>query len=438
MSKKKRESAAVLRDVFWRITSFEWLEAAYRKARKQKRYRPEVLAFSNDLDSNLLRIQEQLRNGSFVFGPYRRHWVYVPKRRLVMALPFDSRVVQWAIYLLLNPFYDRQMIEDSYACRIGKGSLAAIKRLQYWLRLIRNKPGDWYYLKLDISKYFYRIDHEVLMRILKRRIEDPELLALLDTIINRNGERFGLPRFRTAEETPEEDWLEDVGMPIGNLTSQLFANIYLNELDQFCKHVLRIRYYIRYMDDVIILADSKEKAHAYKDRIADFLLTSLHLDLNGKTAIRPADSPLEFVGYIATAKRLKLRKATVRRIKNSFRAICRKYFAGRMTHEEFVRRVASYQGMIVHAENRNLRRRLNQIYLNAKRTAEMSDLKIIESLCYVCDLQNKIIHAQSAQLAQLGAVCMTDEIAEADRRLRSLLGPDETMPPDGCNAPVRQ
>ena len=438
MSKKKRESAAVLRDVFWRITSFEWLEAAYRKARKQKRYRPEVLAFSNDLDSNLLRIQEQLRNGSFVFGPYRRHWVYVPKRRLVMALPFDSRVVQWAIYLLLNPFYDRQMIEDSYACRIGKGSLAAIKRLQYWLRLIRNKAGDWYYLKLDISKYFYRIDHEVLMRILKRRIEDPELLALLDTIINRNGERFGLPRFRTAEETPEEDWLEDVGMPIGNLTSQLFANIYLNELDQFCKHVLRIRYYIRYMDDVIILADSKEKAHAYKDRIADFLLTSLHLDLNGKTAIRPADSPLEFVGYIATAKRLKLRKATVRRIKNSFRAICRKYFTGRMTHEEFVRRVASYQGMIAHAENRNLRRRLNQIYLNAKRTAEMSDLTIIESLCYVCDLQNKIIHAQSAQLAQLGAVCMTDEIAEADRRLASLLGYDEAMTPDGGNAPVRQ
>lgn len=435
MSKEKPEGAEVLRDVFQRITSFEWLDAAYRKARKQKRYRPETLAFSNDLDSNLLKIQKQLRSGFFVFGPYRRHWVYVPKRRLVMALPFDSRVVQWAIYLLLNPFYDRQMIEDSYACRIGKGSLAAIKRLQYWLRLIRNKPGDWYYLKLDISKYFYRIDHEVLMRILKRRIEDPELLALLDTVINRNGERFGLPRFRTAEETPEEDWLEDVGMPIGNLTSQLFANIYLNELDQFCKHILRIRYYIRYMDDVIILTDSKEKAHAYKDRIADFLLTSLHLDLNGKTAIRPADSPLEFVGYIATAKRLKLRKATVRRIKNSFRAICRQYFAGRMTHEEFVRRVASYQGMIVHVENRNLRKRLNQIYLNAKRTAEMSDLKIIESLCYVCDLQNKIIHAQSVQLAQLGVVCMTDEIAEADRRLRSLLGPDETMTPDGSNAP---
>ena len=425
MSKKKPKEMTVLRDAFQTITSFEWLERAYRNARKQKRYRPETLLFTHDLDANLLAIQEALINGTFQFGPYRRHWVSIPKRRLVMALPFDSRVVQWSIYQLLNPFFDRLMISDSYACRVGKGSLAAIQRLQYWLRLVRNRPGQWHYLKLDISKYFYRIDHSVLMDILKRRIDDTRLLELLDNIINCSGECFGLPRFADPEDTLPEEWLDDVGMPIGNLTSQLFANIYLNELAQYCKHILHVRYYIRYMDDVIILAPDKKQAHEYRERIAAFLRDELHLDLNSKTAVRPADSPVEFVGYIATARRLKLRKATVRRIKNSFRAICRKYFSGRFTREEYRRRVASYQGMIAHCESRNLRARLNQIYRREREAAHMSDIETIMKLCGICEEMARIIAEQQSVIAQSGAVnAMEGRIEKVKEEYVRVIGAD--------------
>lgn len=356
-------SKQILQNAFHDITEFAWLEEAYRNARKQKRYREEILEFSNDLDANLLRIQEEVRDGSFKFGPYRRHWISVPKRRLVMALPFDSRIVQWSIYLLLNPFFDRMMIEDSFACRKGKGALAAAQRLQYWMKEAQGKR--WYALKLDISKYFYRVDHEILLEILGDRIKDPQLMNLLKVIIDCDGERFGLPRFTSPDELDDSEWLSEVGMPIGNLTSQLFANIYLNELDQFCKHVLRIHRYDRYMDDIVILAPDKKTARWWQMEIAAFLEKRLHLDLNKKTSIRPAER-VEFVGFIVSAHKLRLRKQTTRRIKSAFRGICKRYFSGELTREEFDRRVASYKGMIQHCDADKLRKRLNEIYLHAK------------------------------------------------------------------------
>lgn len=353
------------------MISFPWLERAYRNARKQKRYRDEILAFSNNLDANLHEIQEKLESGNFHFGPYRRHWIYIPKKRLVMALPFESRIVQWAVYQELNPFFDRMMIEDSYACRKNKGSLAAAKRLQYWIRITQKKPQKWYALKLDISKYFYRVDHDVLLKILSERIKDQQLTELLRNIIDCDGERFGLPRFMGPDDAEDADWLEGIGMPIGNLTSQLFANIYLDQLDQFCKHKLRIRRYIRYMDDVIALAPDKETANSWKEQIAVFLRERLHLDLNKKTAVIPVNR-IEFVGYIVTAKNLKLRKQTTRRIKSAFRGICGKYFANEMSQKEFDRRVASYKGMIQYCEADNLRKRLNEIYAKEKKRHEQS------------------------------------------------------------------
>ncbi len=359
----------VLQDVFPEMTTFEWLERAYRNARKAKRYRDEILKFSNNLDSNLLRVQKEMLDGTFRFEAYRRHWIYVPKKRVVMALPFYSRIVQWSIYQELMPFYDRLMIEDSYACRKEKGSLAAALRVQYWMKLIDGKPNQWYVLKLDISKYFYRVDHAVLMDILRVRIKDERLMRLIDIIVNTEGEKFGLPRFVGPAEATEDDWLTDVGMPIGNLTSQLFANIYLNELDQFCKHVLHVHFYARYMDDIILILPDKETANRCKAEIGKFLLERLHLDLNSKTSIRPAER-VEFVGYIITARGLRLRKQTVRRIKSSFRGICRKYFAGELSKDEFDRRVASYEGMIQHCENEGLRARLNEIYLHAKEASQ--------------------------------------------------------------------
>lgn len=360
----------VLQNVFPEMTSFEWLERAYRNARKSKRYRSEILKFSSDLDANLLEIQKQMREETFRFETYRKHWIYVPKKRVVMALPFFSRIVQWSIYQELNPFFDQFFIEDSFACRKNKGALAAVLRVSYWMKLIDSKPGKWYVIKLDISKYFYRVDHAVLMDLLKARIKDEKLLRLLDKIINCEGEKFGLPRFVGPAEAEEDDWLTDVGMPIGNLTSQLFANIYLNELDQFCKHVLHVRFYARYMDDVVLFAPDKETANYYRAEIGKFFLERLHLDLNNKTSVRPADR-VEFVGYIITANTLRLRKDTIRRIKAAFRGICAEYFAGELTQEEFDRRVASYKGMTDHCDNEGIRRRLNEIYIRAREKSKL-------------------------------------------------------------------
>lgn len=345
------------------VCCFGWLLEAYRNARKGKRYRAEIMTFSAHLEDNLLVIQNGMVTGDYELGPYRKLWVYVPKKRLVMALPFPDRIVQWSLYQYLNPIYDKLFIEDSYACRKGKGSHKAAKRLQYWMRQVERKPGPgWYVLKLDISKYFYRVSHEKLLAILARRVKDPDMMAFLRAVIDCRAEPFGLPRGRKPDDTAPEEWLYDVGMPIGNLTSQLFANIYLNELDQFCKHRLKIHYYIRYMDDVIILGPDKETLQAWRSEIEAFLRDELALDLNDKTSIRPMRQGVEFVGVRIWPTHMKLRKSTVRRLKAEVRKFSERYAAGIYSREDFDRRIASVRGILDHTESASLRGRLNEIY----------------------------------------------------------------------------
>ena len=170
------------------------------------------------------------------------------------------------------------------------------------------------------------------------------MMAFIRSVVNSKAEPFGLPPGRAPQDTPPEDWLYEVGMPIGNLTSQMFANIYLNELDQYCKHQLKIHYYIRYMDDIIILAQDKEVLHAWKAEIETFLKEELFLDLNRKTSIRPIKQGIEFVGVRIWATHMKLRKSSVRRIKREVHKISKEYAAGIMAQDAFDRRAASIRG----------------------------------------------------------------------------------------------
>lgn len=367
---------ATIRNAWPVVCSFGWLLEANRNARKGKRYRAEVMGFTARLEDNLFAVQQGMMDGSYELGPYRKLWVYVPKKRLVMALAYPDRIVQWSLYQYLNPVYDKLFIEDSYACRVGKGSHKAAKRLQYWMRQVDRKPGPgWYCLKLDISKYFYRVNHEKLLSILERRIKDPDMMAFIRGVVNSTAEPFGLPRGRSPQDTPPEEWLYDVGMPIGNLTSQLFANIYLNELDQYCKHVLKIHFYIRYMDDVIILAQDKETLQRWKATIEVFLWDELALDLNDKTSIRPIRQGVEFVGVRIWATHMKLRKSTVRRLKREVRKISALYAAGDMSREGFERRVSSIRGLLKHTESASLRWRLNEIYRAEMEKADQKKLQ---------------------------------------------------------------
>lgn len=152
-------------------------------ARKCKRYRQEVLGFTNNLEEYLYDMHDQLINHTYKVGEYREFYIYEPKKRLIMALPFYDRVIQWAIYQIINPIFAKGYIADSYACIDGRGAHQAVQRLHYWLRQVDRKPQKWYYLKLDVAKYFYRIDHDALVAILRKKIMDKDLMKLIERII---------------------------------------------------------------------------------------------------------------------------------------------------------------------------------------------------------------------------------------------------------------
>ena len=345
-----------IKNMYAQICAFDNLYTAYVHARKSKRYRREVLKFSANLEDNLIIIQEILTQKIYRVGSYREFFIYEPKKRLIMALPFIDRVVQWAVYQLLNPIFIKGYITDSYACIEGRGTHMAVKRLQYWLRQVDRKPGKYYYLKLDISKYFYRIDHQVLMDILRKKIKDPDLLWLLDIIVNSDTHNFGL----LLGENPGEETvrLKDKGMPIGNLTSQMFANLYLNELDQYIKRHLSIPYYVRYMDDVIILDNDKKRLHQLKDTIDRFLQTRLKLDLNNKTAIRPVSLGIEFCGFRIWSTHIKLRKKTALKMKRNIKRLQRKYSQGELNFKQVNNSMQSYFGVMKHFNSQRFRNKI--------------------------------------------------------------------------------
>ena len=347
---------------FEEISSFQNLYDSYLKARKGKRGRYDVGLYTYNLERNLIETEKELRDETYEVGEYHRFFVREPKKRLVMSLHFKDRVVQWAIYKKLMPIYDKTFIEDSYGCRIGKGSHRASNRLQYWLRQVHRKPGKWYYLKLDISKYFYRVDHEILLKILAKRIRDEKLMRLLEKIINGK-EPFGLPAGYGPDELPREQWLATTGMPIGNLTSQLFANIYLNELDQYCKHALKIHYYVRYMDDVIILGNDKKKLQEIRRKIEEFIHQELRLNLNKKTAIRPVDVGIDFVGFMTWGTHKKIKKSTAKRMKRAMKHLTILMATNQITREAFERSMASYRGILMQAKADGLKKKLNEIYI---------------------------------------------------------------------------
>lgn len=295
----------IYKNLFEKIVSFENLLRASQLTQKGKRFNPDTRCFNFFLENELFKLQEELTGGTYRPGNYRQFFVNDPKKRLISAAPYRDRVVHHAFCNIIEPIFDKTFVYDSFACRIGKGTHKAVFRAQSFLRKNR------YVLQCDIRKYFPGINHEILFNILSRKIEDKKTLWLTRLIIDSVK---GL-KLLSDEEAKENSFYnaETTGMPIGNLTSQFFANLYLNELDYFIKFKLREKFYIRYMDDFLVFGNDKAHLCKTKEAIRDFLEKTLRLKLhNKKSTIFPVKLGVEFLGFKIFSDHRKLKKQNVR------------------------------------------------------------------------------------------------------------------------------
>lgn len=334
--------AKTYKNIYPGIYDFQNLHAAYLQARAGKRYRQEVLQFSARLEENLIQLQNELVWKTYKTGKYREFLVLEPKRRNVSALPFRDRVLQHAVVAIIGPIWENRFVYDSYACRPGKGTQAGANRAQEFLRKIKQEYGKVYALKADISKYFASIDHKTLKLLIRKRVACDSTLSLLDNVIN---------------STPGP-----TGIPLGNLTSQLFANIYLHELDEFVKYQLLEKYYVRYMDDFVIIHQDKSYLHDVRRKIECFLWQHLRLHTNAKTQVFPVGTvrgrALDFLGYRIWPRHRKLRKDSIRRINKRLRYLQALYANDIIDAGQLNASVMAWLGHARHAKSDGLRAKL--------------------------------------------------------------------------------
>lgn len=347
-----------IRNVYYEITSFHTLMIADTHVSKGKRENTERLRFYDNREGNLEEISTLLRAGKVPKVEYHSFYVYVPKVRKVIFIDYWSKVVQRAIYDVLNPKICRTFIEHTYACVKGRGQLAAMEQLYTWMRETRTSGTEWYYYKFDVAKFFYRIDHEILMDICRKKIDDPRTVDLLGYYINNDAVPFGMPLDANQLTITEEQMLYDLGIPIGGGLSHMLGNMYLDPLDQFCKRVLVIKRYIRYMDDIIILDNDKERLKEYGRRMTQFLEERLHLNFNNKTALRPVRVGCEFVGFVIYNDHVILRKSTTLRMKRTLRKTRQDYHDNLITFKEANATMQSYLAMLSHVDCKKFKEKL--------------------------------------------------------------------------------
>ncbi|MCP5010474.1 MAG: hypothetical protein GY942_10880 [Aestuariibacter sp.] len=288
------------------LFSLENIYQAYRQCRKRKRNTVNAMKFEQNLEENLITLHEELTSGSYKPDRSVAFLVQKPKRREIFAADFRDRVVHHLLVGYLEPSWERRFIHDSYACRKEKGTHKGVERLQSFTRKVTaNGTRRAWYLQLDVRGFFIAINRHILYQRLAAKESDPTVLWLTRTLlfyeptencIMRRARRLdfeGLPTHKTLFKAQP-----NCGLPIGNLTSQFFANVYLDTLDQFVKHQLKVRYYLRYCDDFILLAADKATLERQTLQISQFLADKLHLTLNERQRLRPVSDGIDFLGYI--------------------------------------------------------------------------------------------------------------------------------------------
>ncbi len=309
------------------VTSFANLHRAATEALRGKRHRPYATAFFGDLESNLLEIQEELRSRRYRPGSYRTFWIREPKARLISAAPFRDRVVHHALVRVIEPIFERRFILHSYACRPAKGTHRARARFIEWARSSR------YVLKLDVHKFFPSVDHAILKAALRRGLKDRDALWLCDLIIDGSNDQEPVTQYFGGDDlfSPFD---RRRGVPIGNLTSQFFGNVYLDSLDHHVIDELGHGRYLRYVDDFCCFGDDKAELRDLRARVSAFLATRLRLRLNeGKSRIRRVEEGVEFLGFVVLPTELRLNQTAVRRQRRRVRKLRRAFATGTSTLE---------------------------------------------------------------------------------------------------------
>ncbi len=339
------------KNLYPQIYDFDNLLQAYRRARQGKKQTAEMYEFHFYLEENLWNIHEELLTGTYYPGPYRHFYIHDPKRRKVSAAPFRDRVVHHALCRVIEPLFERKFIYDSYANRRGKGIHQALDRAQGW---VRRYP---YALKTDILKFFPSIDHQIMLETLQQTIACPATLTLCRKILAGGAgvldDEYPLQWFPGDNLfTP----LERVrNLPIGNLTSQFWANVFLNRLDHFVKETLRCRGYLRYVDDIIIFGQNKAELWQIKDEINHYL-QQLRLTLHPrKTHLYPTERGLPFLGFRLFATHRRLLSGGLHRARRRLRHQRRAMARGELSPEQFRRSLASWIGHAGHGDTWRLR-----------------------------------------------------------------------------------
>ena len=341
------------RDLFDGIASFAALLTAALRAASGKRDKPGVAAFLAGLETEVLQLERELKSGRYCPGRYTRIEIFDPKHRIVSAAPFRDRVVHHALCAVCEPIFERGFIHDNYANRLGKGTHRAVARYE------RFRDRARYVLRCDIFRYFPAIDHDILKRDLRRRIACERTLDLADRIIDGSNPQEPVEHLFPGDDlfTPLE---RRRGLPIGNLTSQFFSNVYLDGLDHYCKEVLRARGYLRYVDDFALFHDDPDQLDEWRQQISTFL-EGRRLKLHPqKTVILPTCEPATFLGFVLLpGGQRRLPEENVRRFRNRLRGLRDRWRCGTVTKEEVMRRVRSW---IAHAEHANTWRLRQSIF----------------------------------------------------------------------------
>jgi retron-type reverse transcriptase len=342
-------------NLWHQVIDFVNLLNAARKAQRGKRYRDNVLNFNYNLESELIHLQTELQNQTYKPGRYHTFHIFEPKPRLISAAPYRDRVVHHALCNIIVPILERTFIADTYANRRGFGTHRALRRFTQFARSTR------YILQCDIQKYFPSIDHEILKRLLRRKIKCRETLWLIDTIIDNSNEQEPI-----IEYFPGDDLLTPCnrrhGLPIGNLTSQFFANCYLNGFDHFVKEELKATRYLRYVDDFALFSDDYGFLVDARHAIANYL-TTLRLRIHPiKSQLFETQIGANFVGFRVLPDRIRVRNDNLRRARLRLRRLQAAYTNGQIDFKQLNQSIQSWVAHLEHGNTWRLRQDIFQTW----------------------------------------------------------------------------